>query len=75
MSESDMIKMGESFLKFKDDLKEIIGDIWYIRDRFDIICKEKGVLNKTESEEDIVRIMAQYNPGNYSFFNRYFYLI
>lgn len=53
-----------------EELEQIIGKIWYIRDRFDVISKHKGVLDRAESVEGIVSIVAKYDPGKKKFTER-----
>jgi len=53
-----------------DELKQIIGPIWYVRDRFDIISKNKLIVDRANSVESIVKTMAKYNPRKNNFKDR-----
>lgn len=50
-----------------DNLKKAIGDIWYVRDHFDVISKHKGVLERARSVEEILETMAKYDPRKKKF--------
>ena len=57
-------------MTLEGELKQIIGDIWYVRDRFDVISKHKGVLDRARSVEEIVSIVAKYDSGKKKFTER-----
>lgn len=54
----------------ENELKKIIGSVWYLRDRFDIVTKNKRILDRTKSVEGIVRIMSKYDPRKKDFTDR-----
>ena len=57
-------------MALEDNLKKIVGDIWYVRDRFDVIGKHKGVQERARSVEEIVSIVAGCNPEKKKFTER-----
>lgn len=57
-------------LSLEPELKKIIGPIWYIRGNFDVIIKNKLIIDRAESVECIVKLMANYNPKKKSFEDR-----
>jgi len=54
-------------LTLENELKRIIGDIWYVKERFDTISKHKGVLNRARSVEEIIGIVARCEAGKKKF--------
>lgn len=61
---------GEVLLTLEKDLEQIIGDIWYVRDRFDVISKHKGILERARSVEEMVNTFTRYDPEKKKFTDR-----
>jgi len=47
---------GEIFMTLETDLEQIVGNIWYVKDRFDIISKHKFQLERALSFSSLVPI-------------------
>lgn len=59
-----------NFLSLKENLKRIIGEVWYIKDNFESIIKNKILMKRAESIQDIIRVMANYHPEKAEFADR-----
>lgn len=54
-------------MSLKDDMKKVIGNIWYLRDHFGVISKHKGLVGRARSVEEILVVMAKYEPKEKTF--------
>ena len=54
----------------ENDLKKIIGNLWYVRDDFRKIVQNKLLLRRASLIQDIVGIVSEYNPQKDDFPDR-----
>ncbi len=59
-----------NLLSLKEDLKKVIGNIWYVRDDFGKIVENRFLLRRAKLIQNIVALMSDYNPRTDDFADR-----
>lgn len=57
-------------MSLEDDLQKIIGNIWYVRDDFRKVVQNKLLMSRANLIQDIVALMADYDPNKDDFADR-----